>query len=37
MNEIDHVIIEVAFPIQYSNKKTNFKMIKLILDLKNWH
>ena len=23
--------------IQYSNKKTNFRRIKLIIDLKNWH
>ena len=30
-------LIKVVHLIQYSNKKTNFREINLILNLKNWH
>ena len=30
------LLIKVVHLIQYSNKKTNFRKIKLILDLENW-
>ena len=37
MNEIDNVNNKLVPLIQYSNKKTNFRKIKLTLDLENWH
>ena len=38
MNEINNMsLVKFVHLIQYSNKKTNFKEIKLILGLKNWH
>ena len=30
-------LIKVVLLIQNSNKKTNFRKIKLILDFENWH
>ena len=30
-------LLKVVHLIQYSNKKINFRKIKLILDLENWH
>ena len=35
MNEIDNVFKKILHPIQYSNKQTIVRKIKLILDLEN--
>ena len=37
MNEINNVNKKAVQLIQYSNKKTNFRKLKLISDLKIWH
>ena len=39
INEIDNTIKKAVLLIHYmhSDKKTNFRMIKIILDLENWH
>ena len=36
-NQIYNIFDFSCFPIQYSNKKTNFRMIKLIIDFESWH
>ena len=37
MNDIDSVTKKIALLTQISNKKTNFRKVKLVLDLENWH
>ena len=37
MIEINNIINECCFAIQYCKKKSNFRKIRLILDLKNFH
>ena len=35
--KLTKLFIKVVHLIQYSNEKTNFREIKIILDLENWH